>query len=163
MTDLYDMITELFRDQVILKDLNDFSLNLYNWTINDEREINELIAFYGNMILEKLDSIYSLKTTRYNEKIFYMTNQYNLYPGISDLRNKDFSYTLIVDKSDYFDHDTIETYQESFRSHLRLYMLKVLNEIIPENIKPTNKPVKHITQLHMRNPLTNPFYKQGRF
>ena len=29
--------------------------------------------------------------------------------------------------------------------------------------KPKAKTVKHITQLHMRNKLTNPFYRQGRF
>ena len=159
MIDLYDMITDLFTDPVILKDLNDFSLKLYNWTLKDEREINELIAFYGNMILEKQGEDKSLKTTRYNEKMFLMTNQYGLYPGTTDLRNNDFAYTLIVDKSDYFDHDTLETYQDSFRSHLRMYILKVLKEILPE---PFNPP-SHITQLYMREKRTNPFYRQGRF
>jgi len=154
MTDLYDMITDLFTDPTILKDLNDFSSKLYQWTIKDEREINELIAFYANMILEKLGEDISLKTTRYNEKMFLITEQ-----GDHDLRNNDFAYTLIVDKSDYFDHDTLETYQGSFRSHLRMYMEKVLKEILPE---PFNPP-SHITQLYMREKRTNPFYKQGRF
>ena len=33
-----------------------------------------------------------------------------------------------------------------------------------EPVKTVDRPtVKHITKLSMRNPLTNPFYKQGRF
>ena len=159
MTDLYDMITDLFTDPVILKDLNDFSLKLYDWTLKDEREINELIAFYGNMILEKQGLPYNLKTTRYNEKIFLTVYPDNLDPDINDLRNNDFSYVLIVDKSDYFDHDTLETYQDSFRSYLTMYIEKVLKEILPD---PFNPP-SHITQLYMREKRTNPFYRQGRF
>jgi len=33
----------------------------------------------------------------------------------------------------------------------------------PKESPKDTKPVKHITQLHMRENRTNPFYKQGRF
>jgi len=127
--DNYDYVTILFNSQIIQKDLNDYAETLYNGDVKDYREINELIAFYGNMILQELSPSYTLETTRYNEKIYvkhhlHEHSSFNLY-----LKKQDYSYNLIVDKADYFDHDTLKDYQDSFKSHLRNYIVTVLNEI----------------------------------
>lgn len=125
--DNYDRITELFKDETIKNDLLSFSTQLYNSEIKDHRVINELIAFYGNMILEETRPGLQLKTTRYNEKIWLQEKTETYYSH--DLRFNDFSYSLIVDTDLYSDWDNIEEFNISFNSHLRSYILKLLEDV----------------------------------
>ena len=125
---LYDLITELFKDKTISRDIDDYALSLYNWEIKDMRSINELIAFYGNMLLVEENPDYELKTTLYHERI-YLSVDGEYYAGTVSLIKNDYSYKLICDKSGYFDHETIRDYQDSFKDHLRGYIIEVLEQL----------------------------------
>lgn len=125
MTDIYYLITELFKDSTIRGDLNDFSDKLRNQEVKDFRIINELVSFYSNIIFEQLEFKTRFKTTRYNEKIYCVNGTHDIFP----LKNNDFSYKLVVDKSDYFDHTSKKTYRYSFKSSLRGYILSLFEEL----------------------------------